>query len=124
MPDKIELYGIAAGGNISLTVNDQLISVATSNGQSAQQVLETLALAINSQLPAVTARRLGDLLVTDGSISNSQLLDQGLSFAPIPLAFDEDIPFPGFALVLMVITLLISGGRVETSVLRQRRAER
>lgn len=76
------LAGIAAGGSVSVTVSGQLVTVITTAGQTAAQIAQALANAINAnaalQTAGVTATAQGDRLVTNGDLTSLSVRDAGL----------------------------------------------
>ncbi|MDX1389899.1 MAG: hypothetical protein R3344_11955, partial [Acidobacteriota bacterium] len=79
----LTLYGNPAGGTVSVVVEGVTIQVATAAGQTDQDVLDALALAIQTD-PAlsaldVTAVRIGNELFIGGSYTDTIVADTGLS---------------------------------------------
>ena len=76
------LTGTAAGGSVSMTVADQLITVATTAGQTAAQVAQALAVAINAntalQAAGISATVRGDRVIVNGDIESASVADAGL----------------------------------------------
>ncbi len=79
----LELRGTAQGGRVEVTVEGQVMGVDTTAGQTAAQVIQALADAINAdptlQSLGVTAAAQGSRLVTNGDITNVTITDLGLS---------------------------------------------
>jgi len=79
----VALAGTAAGGSVSLTVSGQLVTVTTTAGQTAAQVAQALADAINAlpalQAAGVTATAQGNRVVTNGDVISASIADAGLS---------------------------------------------
>jgi spore coat protein A len=86
--ELVQLQGTAQGGGVDVTVSGVLISVATTPGQTAAQVVQALASAINanSALAAmgVTASSMGNVLGTTGTIDALMITDPGLQEFVIP----------------------------------------
>jgi spore coat protein A len=80
--DFVRLKGTAQGGSVSVTVSGVLVSVTTSAGQTAAQVVQALANAINAnptlQGLGVTATAQGARLVTNGDVTAVTVADAGL----------------------------------------------
>jgi len=78
----LELSGTAAGGSVSVTVSGVVVPVTTTAGQTATQVVQALANAINAnatlQAAGVTATAVGTRLVTNGDITSVTITDAGL----------------------------------------------
>jgi len=81
LEEYVVLTGTAAGGSVSLTVSGQVVSVTTVAGQTAAQVVQALAAAINAnpalQAAGVTASAQGNRLVTSGDITAVSISDAG-----------------------------------------------
>jgi len=84
--EHVELAGIAAGGGpprVDVTVSGELIRVTTTAGQTAAQVAQAIADAINAnanlQALGVTAAVVGNRVVTNGDITAVEVGDSGLS---------------------------------------------
>ena len=80
--------GFAEGGAVDLTVSGVLISVTTTAGQSAANVIAALVDAINAD-PTLSAAGISALanasvLTTNGTIDNLVISDPGLSEAMAP----------------------------------------
>jgi len=84
----LEIYGVAHGGSVSVTVDGVLVSIPTTLGQSAAQVAAALAAAIEAN-PTLAAAGIaaavqnGQIAVT-GNVSGFTLADSGLSQQPLP----------------------------------------
>jgi spore coat protein A len=78
----IELAGTGQGGSVSMTVSGQVVSVTTTAGQTAAQVAQALASAINAntalQAVGITATTQGPRVITNGDITASTMTDPGL----------------------------------------------
>ncbi len=76
------LTGTATGGSVSVTVSGQVVTVTTTAGETAAQVAEALASAINAnpalQAAGVTATAQGNRLITNGDITSISINDGGL----------------------------------------------
>jgi cysteine-rich repeat protein len=82
----VELAGTATGtggGRVDLIVSGELISVNTAQGQTAAEVAQALADAINAnatlQAAGITATATGSRVVTTGDITVVDIRDNGLS---------------------------------------------
>ena len=77
---SLGLWGSALGGSVQIVVDGVPLLVATSAGQSAEQVVALLAAAIAAEpaLAGVGALALGNRLVTTGSIGSYSIDDPGL----------------------------------------------
>jgi spore coat protein A len=80
----VQLSGTAAGdGSVSVTIEGEVVTINPTAGQSAAEVAQDLAAAINAnanlQALGVTATAEGDRVVTDGDITNVTITDTGLS---------------------------------------------
>ena len=77
-----ELAGSAAGGSVSVTVSGQVVTVTTVVGQTAAQVAQALANAINAntalQALGITATAQGTRLIVSGDITSVTIGDAGL----------------------------------------------
>ena len=83
LEEFLELSGAATGaGTASVTLSGQVVGVSVANGQSATQVAQALAAAINAnaalQAAGVTATALGSRLVTNGDVTAVALSAAGL----------------------------------------------
>jgi spore coat protein A len=80
--EYVTLSGTAAGGSVSVTVAGQVVTVITSPGQSAAQVAQALANAINAnavlQAAGVSAAAAGKRVVIAGDITALAIADTGL----------------------------------------------
>jgi spore coat protein A len=78
-----ELSGIATGGSASVTISSVVVTVTTAAGQTASQVAQALADAVNAnavlQAAGVTATAQGARLITGGDITASTVADTGLA---------------------------------------------
>lgn len=79
----LELSGTAAGGSVSITVAGVPISVTTTPGQSAAQVIAALASAVQAnptlQAAGITATAAANRLVVNGDITSVTIADAGLT---------------------------------------------
>jgi spore coat protein A len=79
----LEISGTAAGGSISITLSGVVVTVTTTAGQSASQVAQALASAIdaNASLLAagINATAAGGRVITNGDITSASIADAGLS---------------------------------------------
>ena len=77
-----ELAGSAAGGSVSVTVSGQVVTVTTVVGQTAAQVAQALANAINAntalQALGITATAQGARLIVSGDMTSALIGDAGL----------------------------------------------
>ncbi len=84
--EDLTLMGIAEGGAVDLTVSGVLISVTTTAGQTAEDVIAALAAAINADLTLSAARISAvanlNTLTTNGTIDALAISDPGLSETP------------------------------------------
>jgi cysteine-rich repeat protein len=113
--DGFELYGTARGGSVSVTVEGVLVSVTTSSGETAAQVIAALAVAINTDVTlsglGVSALANGNALTVGGTIDNLVVGDPGLTDVPrVP-------SLSGMAMVLCAALLSLAGA----TVLRKKR---
>ena len=81
--DFVELTGTASGdGDVQITVAGEVITVSPTAGQSAADVVQALADAINAnpvlQAAGITATASGNRLVTNGDITDITITDTGL----------------------------------------------
>ncbi len=78
----IDLAGPATGGRIDVTIQGVVVGVNTANGQTAAQVAQALAAAINAnaalQALGVTALAAGGRVVVEGDIQSVTDTDAGL----------------------------------------------
>lgn len=82
--EAFQLSGVAQGdGQVSLTIEGELIVVVTTNGQTAADVIAALVAEINAnatlQAAGVTAEADGERLVTNGDITDASITDSGLT---------------------------------------------
>ena len=84
--EHVELAGTATGGGpprVDVTVSGELIRITTTAGQTAAEVAQAIAAAINAdanlQALGVTATAFGNRLVTNGDITAVDVRDNGLS---------------------------------------------
>jgi len=100
--DSLALYGIAFGGTVDLSVDGVPLIVPTTSGQSAAQVAQLIADAINADptlsSAGVTAGVVDNTVFTDGTISNVAVNDPGLSTTPPPV--------PAFPAVWALLALM------------------
>jgi cysteine-rich repeat protein len=86
---SIELYGLAQGGSVSVTVSGVLVSVATAAGQTPAQAVAALAAAITADATlaaqGVSAVALGIRPATNGTIDATNVADPGLVTSPAPV---------------------------------------
>ena len=91
--DRVELFGQAQGGTVGFTINQVVVSVVTTPGQTAAQVIANLAAAVGADptLAALgtTALAIGNALVTNGTVNGVIDTDAGLSWAPPGTVFWE-----------------------------------
>jgi spore coat protein A len=111
--DDASIYGIAAGGDVTITVDGVVVVVPTTGGQTAEQVASAVAAALTADptlsSAGVTSFADGNRIVTTGAIDSLVLNDAGLGLAaPIPT-------LPPLALALFVGTM---GLALVTSVRR------
>ena len=88
LEEFVALQGTAQGGQVSLTVQGVVITVTTTNGQSAAQVAQALANAINANATlaaaGITATAQGARVITNGDVTAVTVSDPGLS-SPLTL---------------------------------------
>jgi spore coat protein A len=72
----VRFGGTAAGGSVSVIVGGQLVTITTTAGQTAEQVAQALAAAMNAQGIAATAQ--GARVITTSDISTVTISDSGL----------------------------------------------
>ncbi|NIL99782.1 MAG: multicopper oxidase domain-containing protein [Acidobacteria bacterium] len=84
--EYVELTGTASGGGpprVDVTVSGVLIRITTSAGQTAAEVAQAIADAINAdttlQALGVTAAAVGSRVVTNGDITSVDVRDSGLA---------------------------------------------
>jgi hypothetical protein len=104
----LRLYGVAeGGGTVDLDFGGESTGVATSAGQTADQVAAALAAAINADgnLAAlgIVALADGDRVVTSGDITGFTSTDPGISDSPIVPAVS------GPATLVLALALLAAG---------------
>ncbi len=96
--DSVELFGVAEGGSVSVTVSSVVIPVTTNFGETAAQVVANLETAVNVnptlQGLGLSAAGIGDSLFTDGIIDSLTISDVGLSDVPLPVCGDGIISAP------------------------------
>ncbi len=84
----LEIFGFARGGEVRVTIEGVPIVVATAARQRPAQVVSSLADAINNdpvfQEGDVYAGARGNVLATNGTITDLVISDPGLSDKPIP----------------------------------------
>jgi cysteine-rich repeat protein len=101
----LSLFGTAEGGSVSLTVDGVVIQVTTTTGQSAADVLDAIATAINTdptlQSLGISASVSDGELVTDGEVTDVTLADPGLSEQPV-----ENLPALGLPGRVLLVALL------------------
>jgi cysteine-rich repeat protein len=78
----LHLDGVAQGGSVSVTVAGEVVTIATTAGQTPSQVAAALAAAINAdpELAAMgfAARAYGSRVIADGPITGAAIADAGL----------------------------------------------
>jgi cysteine-rich repeat protein len=109
--DWLRLYGTAAGGSVSVTIEGVLVTVLTFAGQSVDEVFASLVIAIEADptLMALGVRAGTDpiRLLTTHEITDLTIDDAGLSTFPPPLA---GVPLPGLgAVALSLLGAAIAG---------------
>ena len=117
----MRLFGVAQGGSVSITLDGVSITVVTSEGDSAEQVLANLAAAINGdatlQSLGTTAIADGNELITTGSVSDVSIQDAGLTQGAaatlVPSLSGSAIASLG-VLIAGLGTLLLRHGRSRT----------
>jgi spore coat protein A len=81
----VGLAGTAVGGTVSVTVAGQIVTITTFPGQTAAQVAQALAAAINAnpalQAAGITAVAVGTRVLVAGDILSVALADAGLHTA-------------------------------------------
>ena len=101
--EALEIVGLAEGGQFSVTIDGVIVVITTTSGQTAEQVADALAAAINAD-PTLSAARIfglgsGDFVVTTGTIQAWSTTDPGLGPPIVPLG-----PVFGLGLVVALIT--------------------
>jgi len=78
----LELSGTASGGSVSITLSGIVVTVTTSAGQTAAQIAQALADAIDAntalQVAGVSATAQGNRVVTNGDITSVTIADAGV----------------------------------------------
>ena len=91
--EYLGLSGTAAGGSVSMTVAGRPIAVLTTAGQTAEQVAQALAEAINAdatlQVAGITATARGSRVIVNGDLTSSSLADPGLA-SPVELRVEKN----------------------------------
>ena len=81
--DDVSIYGVAQGGDVTITVDGIVVIVPTSSGQTREQVAGAIAAAIEADptlaAAGVTAFADGNRVVTTGTIDSVVVNDAGLS---------------------------------------------
>ena len=112
-------YGSAEGGGVELTVDGVLVSVPTTEGQTAEQVAQAVAAAIEADpvlsASGITAFAEGSRVVTTGTVDSVTVNDEGLSTEPIPGPVPMLSPV---SLGMLVVSLGLFGAR---ALCRERR---
>jgi spore coat protein A len=79
----VRLAGTASGGSVSIVVAGETVEVTTTPGQSAADVIQALADAVNAdpelQAAGISASAEGDRLVVNGDITDVTIADAGLT---------------------------------------------
>jgi cysteine-rich repeat protein len=114
--DDVSFYGIAEGGGVELTVDGVLISVPTTPGQTAGDVAQAVAAAIETDpvlsASGVTAFADGNRVVTTGAIESVTINDPGLSTEPQPALVPALSPIPlGLLVVSLGLSIALVRGR-------------
>ena len=106
LESSLELYGLAQGGSVSVTVSAVLVSVVTTAGQTPAQVVAALASAIEADATlaaeGVGAVALGIRLVTNGTIDATNVADPGLFTSPVRVPSLSPLGFALAALLMLV----------------------
>ena len=86
LEDDVSIFGTAQGGGLELTVDGVLVPVPTTPGQSAEDVAQAIAAAIEADpvlsASGVTAFADANRVVTTGTIDSVTINDPGLSTEP------------------------------------------
>lgn len=114
--------GIAAGGDVTLVVEGQLLVVPTTAGQTAAQVAAATAAAINTNPTlmgmGVGASGVGNVLITPGSLDSVAINDLGLA-PSVPLG-PAVAPLLGLGLLGLGIRSLRARARSRSDRARSR----
>jgi cysteine-rich repeat protein len=109
---ELSLQGIATGGMVEVTINGIVVSISTTDGQRAWQVVQALVDAVNNtaalQAEGVSAVRIGNRLVTDGVIQSWGSTDVGIH-EPLPTRVPS---MPAAGLALVVASLMTIGAHL------------
>ncbi len=123
----LELTGTTSGGgSFEVTVDGNVVVQATSNGETIAEVLTALAASIEAADPDLEAVVSGDVLYTNGSITNVVDNDAGLNVGPapdfgLPLDFALSFELPGVTSNrLEAFATSVDGFRVATPLGRLR----
>lgn len=106
--DGFNLFGNAAGGDLSLTLNGSVIGVVTTVGEPATDVLLALADEVNSSGLGVAASVNGNRLITSVIIENIQINDSGLRQTSIEEDSEEIPLLPPFAQLLLLLSMFFA----------------
>lgn len=107
----VSLFGVAQGGQVSVTIDGTLIVVTTAPGDSAEDVARALAQAINDNATlaaaGVTASLLGSEVSTNGTLDSLVISDSGISTEPTATTA---VPALGPAAMGVLLLLLAATG--------------
>ena len=108
LENHVELFGTAQGGRVEVTIDQVVVGVDTTAGQTAAQVIAALAAAVNANptLAALgtTALAIDNVLVTNGTVSDVTTTDPGFGGLPVP-ALQPSLQL-ACALLLLTIGML------------------
>jgi cysteine-rich repeat protein len=106
--DSVTFLGVAAGGDVTITVDGVVVVVPTSAGQTTSQVAAAVAAALDADPilsgAGVTAFADGNRVVTTGTIDSVVSNDAGLSIAPPPV---PSLSPPALALLALGMGLAV-----------------
>lgn len=115
----LELYGTAAGGSVDVLIDGTTVSVPTTSGQTAEQVLADLAQAVADALgeTGVTSLVQGNRLLIGGSLEGTSIADAGLSEnPPVDAPSTAQVPsLPPGPLAVAAGLLLLLGLRLRSA---------
>jgi hypothetical protein len=104
--------GSPLGGEVHITIDGVLVGVATTAGQSLEQVLRALADAVDADpvlaAAGTTASALGPQLSTNGSVEAIEISDPGISASGGTAP--ANVPAVGMLLRTVLAALLVAGG--------------
>jgi hypothetical protein len=106
--DSVSFYGVAEGGDVTISVDGVVTVVPTAAGQTASEVAEAVAAAVGGGAVAE-----GDRVVTWGTIDSVLLNDPGLFLQPQVPALSA--PALGMLMALLALAAAARPGRRSSS---------